>query len=110
MLCGVNVAANWQAPPGNLDVWVSHGTWSQVTGIAEGEIVVSLGNAFETIRRYEGAHQTVLRIKSVDQAREFVEMLRLWFSGEPQGAEVPESTEAVSESSSPAPSISMPAS
>jgi hypothetical protein len=78
MLCGVNAASNWGAPTGTIDVWVSHGHWAQVTGLEEAKLTASLRSDFEFVKQYERSHQMILRIKSLEEALKFVNLLRSW--------------------------------
>jgi len=82
MLCGVNVATFWGAPPAAIDVWVSHGHWAQVTGFPEDTLMQELRSTFQFVRQYEGAHQMILRIRTGEEAERFVDLLRRWFVGE----------------------------
>jgi hypothetical protein len=87
MLCGVNVAANWDAPHGSLDVWVSHGNLAQVAGLPEESLVEQLTSQFELVKMYEGSHQAILRIKSEANAEAFVNLVRRWVEGVEETAE-----------------------
>jgi hypothetical protein len=84
MLCGVNVAGNWGAPLGTTDVWVSHGSWAQMTGLPEESLMNELKSRFEFVKQYEGSHQMIVRVKSEEKAEELVSLLRGWFQGQPQ--------------------------
>ncbi|MEX2158447.1 MAG: endonuclease NucS domain-containing protein [Dehalococcoidia bacterium] len=90
MLCGVNAVANWGAPQGTIDVWVSHGSWAQTTGLAEETLVEELRSNFEFVKQYDGAHQMILRIKSKEEAERFVELLQRWFGREAEPIEINE--------------------
>lgn len=98
MLCGVNVAAYWNAPQGSLDVWVSHDNLAQAAGVPEEVMVRDLESQFEVVQRYEGQHQVFLRIDSDTKAEAFVRMLQTWIGvadpdapagGEPSGDDAP---------------------
>ncbi|MCH7811630.1 MAG: hypothetical protein IH958_03270 [Chloroflexi bacterium] len=81
MLCGVNVASNWHAPEGNLDVWVSHGNLAQVAGVSEEAIVEELKSRLEYVKEYETSHQMIFRILSESAAESFVGIFREWVGG-----------------------------
>ncbi|MCH8009961.1 MAG: DUF91 domain-containing protein [Chloroflexi bacterium] len=81
MLCGVNVASNWGAPQGAIDVWVSYGKWAQMTGLPEESFIAALKADFEYVQEYEGARQMMFRIGSEENATQFVELLRGWTKG-----------------------------
>jgi hypothetical protein len=81
LLCGVNVVANWGAPDGSVDVWISHGNLAQASGVPEESLTEKLRSEFEFVRQYEGAHQMILRIKSEEEAAKMVDLLRAWLEG-----------------------------
>lgn len=89
MLCGVNVAAYWGAPEGSIDVWFSYGAWAQMTGLTEDSFLEVLRPKFEEVRDYEGAQQIVLRVKSEEQAEDFVSVLQKWVQRDAELPEVP---------------------
>lgn len=81
MLCGLNVSAAWSAPMGTIDAWISHGSWAEATGLAEESLMDSLRSNFEFVRQWGKLRQMVIRIKSEEEARRFIELLRHWFEG-----------------------------
>lgn len=84
MLCGVNVAKNWNAPAGSLDVWVSYGSWAEATGRdPETEILAALDSAgLQRIRHYSGSRRMVFRVNTTEQAMLFVHLIKAWFEGD----------------------------
>jgi hypothetical protein len=87
MLCGVNVVPYWGAAQGTIDVWVSYGSWAQIRGLSDDELVNALRSEFQLVKHYEGAHQMILRIRSIEKADQFVGLLRQWYGGVGEGVE-----------------------
>lgn len=85
MLCGVNVVANWGAPEGAVDVWVSHGNLAQASGTPEEALIKELRSGFEFVKQYEGSHQMILRLRTEGDAKKLVNLLRGWLEGSQQG-------------------------
>jgi hypothetical protein len=78
IICGVNVGSAWAAPEAAVDVWVSHGALAQATSLPEEALVSELEQRSEVLLRYPGSHQIILRVRSLDSARELVSLFRTW--------------------------------
>ena len=81
VVCGVNVASYWGAPPGAIDVWLSQERWAEISGTSVDEITSILKSHFEFVQEIPGMEQTIFRTGSEESATQFVELLRGWTKG-----------------------------
>ncbi len=79
MIFGVNVAGEMCKPlpaPGELDVWIPVPTLADVVVVPKEEIREALKQDFAAIEK--GMTDCVVRLKSLEQARKLVSLIRAW--------------------------------
>lgn len=80
MVCGVNVAGGrYEAPQGELDVWIPVAKLAEVSGTQETEIRQALKHDFSVTEG--GTTDYVLRLNDTKKAAELVQRIRAWLAG-----------------------------
>jgi hypothetical protein len=82
MVFGVNVAGGRRnPPPGELDVWIPAGRFSEVSGVDEQTVRNNLKADFSADE--SGVSDCIVRLKNVEQARRIVSQLKAWLASKP---------------------------